>query len=90
VIDEQVAGCRRALESQLGRAMTSFAYPNGAVNEAARAAVARAGFRLAVTTRHGVNYRDTDPYQLRRVPLGRERPFHLALKLAFYAWVHRD
>ena len=85
----QIAGSRTALQQQLGAAARSFAYPNGRHDAICRALVSRAGFRLAVATEHGVNYASTDPFQLRRMPIGCERPFHLALKLAFYGWAHR-
>ena len=85
----QIAGSRKALQQQLGAAARSFAYPNGRHDAISRALVSLAGFRLAVSTEHGVNYASTDPFQLRRMPIGCERPFHLALKLAFYGWAHR-
>jgi peptidoglycan/xylan/chitin deacetylase (PgdA/CDA1 family) len=86
----QISDCRTMLESELGKSVSSFAYPNGRHNAAIRSLTAEAGYRLAVTVQAGVNYRETDPYALRRVPIHRERPFHLALKLAFNGWVHRD
>jgi peptidoglycan/xylan/chitin deacetylase (PgdA/CDA1 family) len=85
----QITDCRGVLERELGRPIRSFAYPNGRNDATVRALVAAAGFRLAVTVEHGVNNSDTDPHQLRRMPIGRERPFELALKLAFYGWVNR-
>jgi peptidoglycan/xylan/chitin deacetylase (PgdA/CDA1 family) len=83
----QIGQSRRVLCRELGTAVESFAYPNGCHDDAVCRQVLDAGFRVAVTTEHGVNYRHTDPYRLKRVPLGNERPFHLALKLAFYGWV---
>lgn len=85
----QIAGSRKALEQILRRPVRSFAYPNGRHDATVRALTAVAGFRLAITVEHGVNYADTDPYALRRMPISRERPFELALKLAFYGWVNR-
>jgi peptidoglycan/xylan/chitin deacetylase (PgdA/CDA1 family) len=85
----QIGESRRALEQALGHPVRSFAYPNGRHDATVRALTAAAGFRLAVTVQAGVNYAGTDPHELRRVPIHLERPYHLALKLAFYGWVHR-
>ena len=89
VAESQIVGCRAALERECRRPIRSFAYPNGRHDATVRALVAAAGFRVAVTVEHGVNYTDTDPHQLRRMPISCERPFELALKLAFYGWVNR-
>jgi peptidoglycan/xylan/chitin deacetylase (PgdA/CDA1 family) len=86
----QIAESRSTLQKELRESVRSFAYPNGRHNATIRSLTAEAGYRLAVTVQAGVNYHETDPYALRRVPIHRERPFHLALKLAFYAWAHRD
>jgi len=85
----QITGSRKAIEQLLRRPVRSFAYPNGRHDATVRALTAAAGYRLAITVEHGVNYADTDPYALRRMPISRERPFELALKLAFYGWVNR-
>jgi peptidoglycan/xylan/chitin deacetylase (PgdA/CDA1 family) len=85
----QIADSRKALEQFLRRPVRSFAYPNGRHDATVRALTAVAGFRLAITVEHGVNYADTDPFALRRMPISRERPFELALKLAFYGWANR-
>lgn len=89
VANIQISGSRKALEQLLRRPVRSFAYPNGRHDATVRALTAAAGFRLAITVQHGVNYADTDRYELRRMPIGCERPFHLALKLAFYGWINR-
>jgi peptidoglycan/xylan/chitin deacetylase (PgdA/CDA1 family) len=49
VVDETF-GSRQQLESRLGRSVTCFAYPDGRFDDAAVAAVAAAGYRIAVTT----------------------------------------
>jgi peptidoglycan/xylan/chitin deacetylase (PgdA/CDA1 family) len=88
-VQAEVFGCRAELQQRLGTAVLSFAYPNGRHDTTVRSVTAAAGYRCAVTVQHGVNYAETDPYQLRRVPVFRERPFHLAFKLAFYGCVRR-
>lgn len=83
----QIKRCRCLLEEKLASPVRSFAYPNGGHDATVRALTAAAGYRLAVTTQCGVNFATTDPFQLRRMPVHCERPFHLALKLAFYDFV---
>jgi peptidoglycan/xylan/chitin deacetylase (PgdA/CDA1 family) len=85
----QIIKSRTVIQQQTGQPVASFAYPNGRHDAAVRALTAAAGYRLAVTVQAGVNYSDTDPYELRRVPIHQERPFHLAFKLAFYGFVKR-
>jgi peptidoglycan/xylan/chitin deacetylase (PgdA/CDA1 family) len=58
---------RRRLEEMLGHAVTSFCYPNGAYNRLVRDAVARAGYRLAVTSDNGLNDATIDPLAFRRI-----------------------
>jgi peptidoglycan/xylan/chitin deacetylase (PgdA/CDA1 family) len=58
---------RNRLEEMLDRDVTLFCYPNGDHDTRVRNAVARAGYRLAVTTECGLNDRATDPLALRRV-----------------------
>ena len=58
---------RRRLEQVLDREVTLFCYPNGDCNARVRDAVARAGYRLAVTIECGLNDRNSDPLALRRV-----------------------
>jgi peptidoglycan/xylan/chitin deacetylase (PgdA/CDA1 family) len=67
----EVAESRRSLEDLLGREVTSFAYPKGAHDEAAVAAVREAGYRLAVTTREGHVRADTDPLRIPRINVDR-------------------
>lgn len=82
---------RLRLESRLGRRVESFCYPNGNVDARAAMAVAKAGYRRAVTTAPGRNGRDTDPFQLLRYDMdasrvrdarGRLMPAILAFRLS--------
>jgi peptidoglycan/xylan/chitin deacetylase (PgdA/CDA1 family) len=84
----QIHQSREELERRLETSVHSFAYPHGAYSSLVRRLVQQAGYRLAVTVEHGVNYPETNPFKLRRMPLSHERPFELAFKLAFYDWVH--
>lgn len=54
-LHRETGDSRRRLEDLLGVEVTSFAYPYGGVDRRVRAAVARAGYKLAFTTLPGVN-----------------------------------
>jgi peptidoglycan/xylan/chitin deacetylase (PgdA/CDA1 family) len=65
-LDYEIAGGRADLEDLLGAPVDSFAYPGGLHDEKVVAAVSRAGFRSAVTTRPGWLKRGSDPLRIRR------------------------
>ena len=54
-------------EDMPGHPVTSFCYPNGAYDRTVRDAVARAGYRLAVTSDDGLNDATIDPLAIRRI-----------------------
>jgi peptidoglycan/xylan/chitin deacetylase (PgdA/CDA1 family) len=58
---------RSRLEDMLGHPVTMFCYPNGAYDRTVRNAVARAGYRLAVTSDDGLNDATIDPLAIRRI-----------------------
>ena len=69
-VKREVAECRRVLEQQLGHRLRSFAYPIGRfehIGDEAIQAVLEAGYDWAVTTVHGINTPQCDPYRLSRV-----------------------
>ncbi len=69
VAREEIERSRVVLSGVLGRAIQSFSYPNGAVNEAVTDDVRAAGYQLAFTTEPGlVDHRD-DPLGVRRINL---------------------
>lgn len=63
---EEIVGSRDELERLLGAPVTSFAYPFGAFNDAARALVA-SSYGLAFSCLEGFNRAHTDRQLLRRV-----------------------
>ncbi len=66
----EIEECRTVLEQQLGHPVRTFAYPVGQpehIGDAALRAVQDAGYDWAVTTIHGSNSSQSDPYQLRRI-----------------------
>ena len=68
----ELADSKQRLETELGRAVTALAYPNGAAADFDDTAVrlARAaGYTHAVSTVPGVNVAGTDPLRLRRLVL---------------------
>jgi peptidoglycan/xylan/chitin deacetylase (PgdA/CDA1 family) len=63
---------QQRLETELGREVTSFAYPNGSATDFDDTTVRLAregGYRHAVSTVPGVNVSNTDPLRLRRLVL---------------------
>ena len=63
----EVSGSRTALRRDFNVAVDNFAYPAGAHDAAAEAAVRAAGYRTAVTTEYGRAHMDGDRTTLPRV-----------------------
>jgi len=63
---------RSRLEEVLRRRVEQFCYPNGDYDERVQREVARAGYRIAVTTVSGLNKRGDDPLTLRRIHTERD------------------
>jgi peptidoglycan/xylan/chitin deacetylase (PgdA/CDA1 family) len=87
-LERETRGSREMLQAALGRAVESFCYPNGDHDERVVAAVERAGYRYAVSTRWGHNDRGTSLYRLRRCEIEGEtsRTRAGALSPARLAW----
>ena len=64
-IEREVRDSKRKLEDLLGSEVSCFAYPWGIGDMRVRAAVARAGYKVAVTTREGLNWSE-DALALKR------------------------
>lgn len=65
----EVSECKHRVEEELQSPVEYFAYPNGRqedFSEASKKAVREAGYRAALTTIWGLNYRSTDPFEMRR------------------------
>jgi peptidoglycan/xylan/chitin deacetylase (PgdA/CDA1 family) len=60
---------KRVLEEHVGMPVRSFCYPNGDCDARVVAAVERAGYRQAVTTRDGPNRSVSKRFELSRVDL---------------------
>jgi len=78
----EVGGSCDAMRAALGAAPEVFAYPFGRrwdYDQRTQAAVRAAGCRLAVNTHSGTNTKDSQPLELRRVPVEEGTPLHLVL-----------
>jgi peptidoglycan/xylan/chitin deacetylase (PgdA/CDA1 family) len=66
---EEIAGSQARIESELGRPVLHFCYPNGKMRDIGRAAAAvrAAGMQTAVTAEPGLNRVDQDAFLLRRI-----------------------
>jgi glycosyltransferase involved in cell wall biosynthesis/peptidoglycan/xylan/chitin deacetylase (PgdA/CDA1 family) len=66
-VSEEVGGSRADLESDLGEEIATFAYPYGALDRRAIAAVADAGYVGACTTEERLARLDDDPLRIPRL-----------------------
>jgi peptidoglycan/xylan/chitin deacetylase (PgdA/CDA1 family)/CelD/BcsL family acetyltransferase involved in cellulose biosynthesis len=65
----EVSECKRRIEDELQSPVRHFAYPNGGVADISdwnKTLLRNNGYRAAVTTQWGINYRSTDPMELKR------------------------
>ena len=86
----EVVESKARLEAEIGRPVTAFAYPNGKAADFTpdlKAAIAKAGYRVALTTIFGVNQASTDPFELRRVYFARRVLGSLPVRAA--AWLRQ-
>jgi peptidoglycan/xylan/chitin deacetylase (PgdA/CDA1 family) len=67
LLDEELSGSLRELQTQVPAAVPVLAYPHGSHDDRVRLAAIKAGYRAAFTTETGRNGAGTDPYCLRRV-----------------------
>ena len=81
LLDEELAGSLRELQTHVPSAVPVLAYPHGSHDEQVRAATIGAGYRAAFTTETGRNGAGTDPYCLRRLSVKDwDGPFSLLWK----------
>jgi peptidoglycan/xylan/chitin deacetylase (PgdA/CDA1 family) len=80
----ELAGSRSALQELLGTPVDCLAYPFGHFDERVASAARQAGYRAAFSTRPGLNRRDTDCLQIRRIDVyGTDTPARLLRKIRF-------
>ena len=83
--DEEIRVSKRRLESEIGRPIAGFAFPNGRRRDFAAdhlESLRRAGYVYACTAETGCNVPGCDAYQLRRIGVGNDSSDLLDLKLA--------
>lgn len=66
--EREIAGSQRIMEQELGRPVTTFAYPYGMASPANRA-LANSCYRAACGVRLGWARRSDDPFRLRRIEM---------------------
>jgi peptidoglycan/xylan/chitin deacetylase (PgdA/CDA1 family) len=86
----ELAGSKQILENRLGREVTALAYPYGwpgTYTASTKVFAAGAGYRLAFTSREGVNRPGTlDPYEISRLGVGSgDSPALLRARTALHA-----
>ena len=62
--DDEIRGCKLALEDVIGKSVSAFCYPRGAYNRSVKQAVASAGFKLGRTTKEFVIGPTDDPWSM--------------------------
>lgn len=71
-LDDEVGGCRVAIQSLLGYDAKIFSYPFGQFNAIAKQCVVQHGYEAACTTLSGFNTARTDRFELRRIVIRAE------------------
>lgn len=66
-MEDEIVGSKRALEGMLKAPMDFFCYPYGNYDDKVIAAVEKAGYKGAVTTKRGSVHINDNPFELRRV-----------------------
>lgn len=83
----EISECKRRIEEEVEGPVDYFAYPNGREQDlgaGSKELLRAAGYRGAVTTIWGMNYRSTDPMELRRGGPWESSPALFASKLDWY------
>lgn len=87
----EVSECKRRIEDELQTGVDFFAYPNGREEDFGlenKELIRSAGYRAAVTTIWGTNYRTTDRMELRRGQPWEENAALFVSKLDWYQLVN--
>ncbi len=81
---EEISGCKKVIEENIGTPINWFAYPYGDLKEETPVLVKDAGYSHACTTRSGFNQPDIDPYLLRRLEVyGTDPAWKVLQKMRF-------
>ena len=71
-LSREIGDCKRRIEKELGLPVHHFCYPYGAwddFNDQTVNVVEACQFHTAVTAEHGLNYRGSHPFHLKRIPV---------------------
>ena len=85
----EVSECKRRIEEELQQPVSYFAYPNGREEDFTswnKEMLRNAGYRAALSTIWGMNYRSTDRMQLKRGGPWEKSQALFAWKLDWYQW----
>lgn len=78
---DELETSKAVVARQLGGECRFFAFPNGDFTTVTAKLVKRAGYGCACTQEYGMNRNRCDPFELKRIAIGRTQPSVLALKL---------
>ena len=87
VLWDETEGCKRLIETKLGKTVDYFCYPTGGFTEGAKEMIKKAGYKGACTTNRGFIELNKDVYELKRVKVTNSdaiKPFHFRAKLSGY------
>jgi|TARA_B100002003_G_scaffold112829_1_gene104351 peptidoglycan/xylan/chitin deacetylase (PgdA/CDA1 family) len=72
-LKREICECKNKLQERLGHTIDQFAYPEGQsehFNEKVISELKKEGITICPSAIHGVNYRGTDPFHLKRIMVG--------------------
>ena len=87
VLWDEIAGCKRDIENNIGKRIDYFCYPTGGFTEEVKAFMKKAGYKGACTTNRGFTELNKDVYELKRVKVTNSdmnKPFSFWAKLSGY------
>lgn len=67
--EQEICNNKVALESMIGKKLTSFAYPYGSLNEESKKITSKIGYQYAVATDSGPLEVHSDEFQIRRIAI---------------------
>ncbi len=89
-LDYELRMSKTRLENQLNRAVETFCYPNGSLNETVWQSVKNNGYKAAVTTNYGFNAADENLFALNRIDAQSAIESFAQSVSGFEAWKQRN
>lgn len=87
ILWDETGGCKKLIETKLGKPVDYFCYPTGGFTEEAKEMIKKAGYKGTCTTNRGFVELNKDVYELKRVKVTNSdaaEPFHFWAKLSGY------